>query len=86
MVPEIIGIFGLYWTLFRVVSVARLFFCPGFVLKSVVLEVLGILSIQCSKVSISGDVYVVLMTAHLNILPEFDRNIYIVSLLSEKGP
>lgn len=43
-----------------------------------------ILSIQYSIVSICGCVYVV-MTVYLNILPEFDKNSYIVSLDMEKG-
>lgn len=69
------------WAVFRVV--ARVYSCPRFVLKVCVLEVFGILSIQCSDVSLLVDLFMCyLMTAYLKIFPEFGKNF---SFLSHEG-
>lgn len=69
------------WAVFRVV--ARVYSCPRFVLKVCVLEVFGILSIQCSDVSLFVDLFMCyLMTAYLKIFPEFGKN---YSFLSHEG-
>lgn len=69
------------WAVFRVV--ARVYSCPRFVLKVCVLEVFGILSIQCSDVSLLVDLFMCyLMRAYLKIFPEFGKK---YSFLSHEG-